>query len=72
MENLQNHKNSNEQDIKKGFREESDMEEFDRTASEMGENVATPEEGACYRDRHKVVQPNQGDGSNTVKTEEHT
>ena len=33
--------------------------------------VATPEERRYCRDQYKVVQPNQGGDSDTVKTEEH-
>ena len=33
--------------------------------------VATLEEGRYYRDQYKVVQPDQGGGSSTVKTKEH-
>ena len=50
---------------------QSDMAEFDRKRSEKSTYVATPPERAYYRDPYKVVQPNQGGGSNTVKTEEH-
>ena len=48
-----------------------DMEEFDRIASAKRSDVAALAERAYCGDQHKVVQPNQGGGSNTVKTEEH-
>ena len=50
---------------------QSDMEEFDRTANEKKKRiyVASSTERAYCRGEYKVVQPSQGGGSNTVKTE---
>ena len=50
---------------------QSDMEEFDRTATDDRNYVATPAGRAYCRDQCKVVQPYQGGGSDTVKTEAH-
>ena len=50
---------------------QTDMEEFDRIAHDSREYVATPTERTHYKDQNKVVQPCQGGGSDTVKTEAH-
>ena len=50
---------------------QSDMEEFERIAIDKRDYVASSTERACHRDQYKVVQPNQGGGSDTAKTEEH-
>ena len=48
-----------------------DMEECDSIAHEKWIYVASSDERACYRGQYKVVQPYQGGGSDTMKTEEH-
>ena len=50
---------------------QSDMKEIDRVATEKEDLRRFLTERALYRDQHKVVQPYQGGGSDTVKTEEH-
>ena len=47
------------------------MNELDRIVLERKSDVATPEERRYYRDQYPVVQTNQVDDSNTVKTKEH-
>ena len=47
------------------------VEEFDKIALKRKTRVATPAERRCYRNQRTVVQPNQGGGSNTVKSKEH-
>ena len=50
---------------------QSDMEEFDRNAKKTSMYVASSDERAYQRGQHKVVQPYQGGGSDTMKTKEH-
>ena len=47
---------------------QTDGEYFDRKALERKNHVADPEGRRYCRDQYTVVQPNQGGGSNTVKT----
>ena len=47
---------------------QTDMEEFDRKALGGKGHAATPAERRYCRDQYTVVPPNQGGGSNTVKT----
>ena len=49
---------------------QSDMEEFDRTANDKRNYVASSTERAYYMDQYKVVQPYQKN-NDTVKTEQH-
>ena len=58
---------SNKRTHEQGYTQ-TGMEEFDRRALERKKFLATPEERRYYRDQYNVVQPNQGGGSNTVKT----
>ena len=48
---------------------QSDMEEFDRTANDKRNDVASSTERASYMDQYKVVQPYQKN-NDTGKTEE--
>ena len=48
----------------------SNMEELDRTANEDWTYVALSYERAYCRGSHKVVQPHQGGGSDTIGTKE--
>ena len=50
---------------------QTDMDEFERIALGRKDYVGTLEERRYHRDQHNIVQPNQGGGSNTVKTKEH-
>ena len=50
---------------------QSEVEEFDREALKRKNYVATHGERRYCRDQHKVVQSNQGGGSDTVKTKCH-